>query len=180
MLRAYAVVLALVALASPAFTAEQLTPSWMTAHEAAKNVEMDVVAAYNPNNSNWNFNGYHDGNATVVVPEGWRVRIDFTTRDGNVPHSLVVIDDPGRDNLPLEAGREQTAFSRAYSKSPIQGISAGDEDVISFTAKRAGNYLWFCGVPGHGQSGMWIHFEVRSDADAPYMIVAEGAAPGRT
>ena len=179
MLRAYAVALALVALAGPAFAEERLTPSWMIVHENDKNVEMDVVAAYNPNNSNWNFNGYHDGNATVVVPEGWRVRIGFTTLDGNVPHSLVVIDDPGSDNLPLEAGREQTAFSRAYSKSPIQGISAGDEDVISFTAKRAGDYLWFCGVPGHGQSGMWIYFKVTVEADSPHLLLAQDVGPGR-
>ena len=82
-------------------------------------------------------------------------------------------------NLPPEAGREQTAGSRAYSKSPIQGISAGNEDVISFTAKRAGDYLWFCGVPGHGQSGMWVYFQVNADADAPYLTVAADAEPGR-
>ena len=179
MLRAFTAALALLALAVPAVAEERLTPSWMTVQGDTKSVEMDVIAAFNANNSNWNFNGYHDGNMTVVVPEGWRVRIDFTTRDANVPHSLVVIADPGRDNLPPEAGREQTAFSRAYSKSPIQGISAGDADVISFTAKRAGDYLWYCGVPGHGQSGMWVYFRVSTDADAPYLIVAADAGPGR-
>jgi sulfocyanin len=152
----------------------------MTVHEDARNVEMDVVAGFNPNNSSWNFNGYHDGNMTVVVPEGWRVRIDFTSRDGNVPHSLVVIADPGRENLPMEAGREHTAISSAYPKSPIQGISAGDKDVISFTAKKAGDYLWFCGVPRHGLSGMWVYFKVSADADQPYVTIAEGAAEGRT
>ncbi|HSC28885.1 MAG TPA: sulfocyanin-like copper-binding protein, partial [Vicinamibacterales bacterium] len=147
-------VVALLVLAGPGFAEERLTPSWMTVQADAKSVEMDVIAAFNANNSNWNFNGYHDGHMTVVVPEGWRVRIDFSTRDANVPHSLVVIADPGRENLPAQAGREQTAFSRAYSKSPIPGISAGGTDVISFTAKKAGDYLWFCGVPGHGRSGM--------------------------
>jgi sulfocyanin len=176
LLRALVVALSLLALVGPSRAEERFTPSWMTVHEDAKSVEMDVVAAWNPNNNNMNFNGYHDGDMIVVVPGGWRVRIDFTTRDANVPHSLVVIADPGRENLPNEAGREQTAFSRAYSKSPIQGLSAGDKDVISFTAKEAGEYLWFCGVPGHGLGGMWVYFNVSADADQPY---AEAEAQGR-
>ena len=166
--------------AGPVQAEERLAPSWMTIDAGAKNVAMDVVAGFNPNNSSWNFNGYYEGNATVVVPAGWSVRIALTNRDGDVPHSLVVIDDPGgADELPLQAGREQTAIPRAYSKSPEQGISAGDQDVVSFKTREAGDYLWFCGVPGHGQSGMWIYFEVAADADAPYLTVAEDAEPGR-
>jgi sulfocyanin len=159
---------------------EQLTPSWMTIDGGARKVAMDVVAGFNANNSSWNFNGYYAGNATVVVPAGWGVRITLSNRDGDVPHSLVVMDEPGSpDDLPLQAGREQVAISRAYSKSPEQGISAGDQDVVAFKTKEAGDYLWFCGVPGHGQSGMWIYFEVAANADAPYLTAAEGAEPGR-
>jgi sulfocyanin len=181
LLRALVAALWLLALTGPGFAEEKrLVPSWMTVQDNPKDVTMDVVAGFNASNSNWNFNGYHDGAMTVVVPEGWRVRIDFTTLDGNMPHSLVVIADPGRENLPLEAGREHTAFSRAYSKSPIAGISPGDEDVISFTAKKAGDYLWFCGVPGHGQSGMWVYFRVSAEVDEPYITIAEGAEEGRT
>ena len=172
----------LLLLASPALirAEERVTPSWMTVEAGAKQVAMDVVAGFNANNSSWNFNGYYGGNATVVVPGGWDVRITLTNRDGDVPHSLVVIDEPASpDDLPLQAGREQVAIPRAYSKSPEQGISAGDEDVVAFKTKQAGDYLWFCGVPGHGQSGMWIYFEVAADADAPYLTVAEGAEAGR-
>jgi Sulfocyanin (SoxE) domain len=97
-----------------------------------------------------------------------------------VPHSLVVMADPGEANLPLQAGREQTAFARAYSRSPEQGISAGDQDVVSFRADEAGDYLWFCGVPGHGQSGMWTRFAVAADTDAPYVTIAVDAEPGRS
>jgi sulfocyanin len=159
---------------------EQVVPSWMRVEGGAKKVAMDVVAGFNANNSSWNFNGYHGGNATVVVPAGWDVRITLTNRDGDVPHSLVVIEEPARpDDLPLQAGREQVAIPRAYSKSPEQGISAGDQDVVAFKTKEAGDYLWFCGVPGHGQSGMWIYFDVAAGADAPYLTVAEGAEAGR-
>ena len=179
MLRALAAALSLLTLAGPGFAKEQLTPSWMTVDEGARKVAMDVVAGFNPNNSSWNFNGYHDGNMTVVVPEGWRVEITFANRDGDVPHSLVVMADPGQENLPLEAGREQTVFSRAYSKSPTQGLSAGEKDLISFTAKKAGDYLWYCGVAGHGQSGMWVNFKVNAEADRPYVTIAEGAEEAR-
>jgi sulfocyanin len=164
---------------SSSLAEEQIVPSWMTIDAGAQKVTMDVVAGFNPNNGSWNFNGYYDGNLTVIVPEGWRVEIAFTNRDGDVPHSLVVMADPGAGNLPLQAGREQTAFSRAYSKSPEQGISAGDQDAVSFKADEVGDYLWFCGVPGHGQSGMWTRFAVAADADTPYVTIAAAAPPGR-
>ena len=56
---------------------------------------MDVIAGFNPNNSNWNYNGYHDGDLTVVLPLGWNVRMTFTNHDADVPHSLVVMADVG-------------------------------------------------------------------------------------
>jgi sulfocyanin len=178
MLRALSLVVALAA--GPVPAVGQMVPSWMTVDAGARKVTMDVIAGFNPNNSNWNFNGYYEGDLTVVVPEGWRVEITFGNRDGDVPHSLVVMADPGSDNLPLQAGREQVAFSRAYSKSPEQGISAGDHDTVAFTANKTGDFLWFCGVPGHGQSGMWTRFAVTVAAEQPYVMIADGAEAGRT
>jgi sulfocyanin len=139
---------------------------------------MDVVAGFNPNNNNWNFNGYYEGTLTVVVPEGWRVAIDFTNRDANYPHSLVVITDPG-DDLPEQAGRDEVAIKRAYSKSPIEGIFGNDQDTISFQAAPAGEYLLYCGVPAHGLSGMWVRLTISADAEQPYVTIAEGADAGR-
>jgi sulfocyanin len=171
---------ALLLIAVPATAAEeQLVPTWMTVHTGAHKVTIDVVAGSNPNNSNWNFNGYYDGDITVVVPQGWEVEMTLTHRDGAVPHSLVVMADPGMDNLPLQAGREQAAFPRAYSRSPEQGISAGDRDTIAFLANETGDFLWFCGVPGHGQSGMWTRFVVTDDAETPYVAITGAAEPGR-
>jgi sulfocyanin len=173
--------MALVLLAAEAWAAEErVVPSWMTVDPGGQRVTMDVVAGFNPNNSNWNFNGYYEGDMTVVVPEGWRVDITLSNRDGDVPHSLVVMADPGQDNLPLQAGREQAAFARAYSKSPEQGISAGAQDTISFEADKTGDFLWFCGVPGHGQSGMWTRFTVENGPEEPYVTIAAGAEEGRT
>jgi sulfocyanin len=173
-------VAALLLIATPATAAqEQLVPTWMTVDAGAHKVTIDVVAGFNPNNSNWNFNGYYDGDITVVVPEGWQVEITLTHRDGEAPHSLVVMANPGTDNLPLQAGREQGAFPRAYSRSPEQGIAAGDHDTIAFQTNKSGNFLWFCGVPGHGQSGMWTRFAVNGDAETPYITITGNAEPGR-
>jgi sulfocyanin len=173
--------MALVLLAAEAWAAEErVVPSWMTVDAGAQKVTMDVVAGFNPNNSSWNFNGYYEGDMTVVVPEGWRVEITLSNGDGDVPHSLVVMADPGQDNLPLQAGREQAAFARAYSKSPEQGISAGTQDTISFEADKTGDFLWFCGVPGHGQSGMWTRFTVGNGPEEPYVTIAAGVEEGRT
>jgi sulfocyanin len=177
-LKPLAAALLLIATAAGA-AEERMVPTWMTVDVGAHKMTMDVVAGFNPNNSNWNFNGYYDGDMTVVVPEGWQVEITLTNRDGGLPHSLVVMADPGSDNLPLQAGREQAALPRAYSRSPEQGISAGDLDTIAFKTNKTGDFLWFCGVPGHGQSGMWIRFAVRGDAETPYIIFTGNAEPGR-
>ena len=178
MLKSLAAALLLIATAAWA-AEERMVPSWMTVDTGAQKVTMDVVAGFNPSNSNWNLNGYYEGDMTVVVPQGWRVEITLTNRDGDVPHSLVVMADPGADNLPLQAGREQAAFPRAYSRSPEQGISAGGQDTIAFETNETGDFLWFCGVPGHGQSGMWMRFAVTSDAETPYITITADAEPGR-
>jgi sulfocyanin len=173
---------ALLLIATPATAAEeQLVPTWMTVDAGAHKVTMDVVAGFNPNNSNWNFNGYYEGNMTVVVPEGWRVAIGFSNRDANFPHSLVVIADPGsEDDLPAQAGREDVAISRAYSKSPIEGIFSNEQDTVAFTAAPAGDYLLYCGVPAHGLSGMWVNLTISAETEEPYVTIAEDAEAGRT
>jgi sulfocyanin len=175
-----ATVLSWLAWAGPVQAEDRLTPSWMAVDADTRKIEMDIVAGYNVNNNNWNFNGYYNGGLTVTVPLGWSVRIAFSSLDGNYPHSLVIIDDPGApDNLPMQAGREDVGIRRAYSKNPLGGIFANDRDTLSFKVKEAGDYLIFCGVPGHGVAGMWVFFKVSADADTPYISVAESADEGR-
>ncbi|MGB8273832.1 MAG: sulfocyanin-like copper-binding protein [Alphaproteobacteria bacterium] len=134
--------------------------SWMTADAAAKTVVLDIVSGWNGNNSALNYNGYHDGDATVTVPAGWTVEIKFTNNDSNLPHSIVLTKTYTKEEMPETAGRAEVAIPRAYSRDPEAGIAGGEKDDFRFKAATAGKYLMICGAPGHARSGMWIHFEV--------------------
>src|ERR1700759_3607703 len=80
---------ALLAFAYPALAALQ-TPSWMKVNAQAKSVALDIVAGSNANNGALNFNGFYGGDMTVVIPQGWTVKVTFTNHDGMLPHSVLV------------------------------------------------------------------------------------------
>jgi len=169
-------------LAGPHPAAEQTLPaqpSWMKVDAAKKNLTVDIASGWNANNAALNFNGYYDGNMTLVVPVGWRVEMTFINRDGDNPHSIVVTEAYPPDALPEKAGREEAAIKRAYTINPLQGLFAGESDSMRFKVSSADRYLLFCGVPGHGIGGMWTRLDVRDGIDAPFVEYAEGAEPGR-
>jgi FtsP/CotA-like multicopper oxidase with cupredoxin domain len=158
----------------------QAAPSWLKADPASRRAEVDVVAAFNENNTNWNFNGHHTGNATLLVPVGWTVEIAFRNHEAEIPHSLVVTADPGDEaRLPAEAGRDAAAFPGAHTEDPVVGTGHEGSESFSFRADKPGDFLWYCGVPGHGNAGMWVRFRVAGDLGAPALEVAGGAEPGR-
>jgi uncharacterized cupredoxin-like copper-binding protein len=59
------------------------------------------------------------------------------------------------------------AIPRAYTNKVAEGLVQEAKDVIRFTAPDSGSYRIFCGVPGHGLSGMWIRFTVDPTAKEP-------------
>jgi hypothetical protein len=81
--------------------------------------------------------------------------INFVNLDGT-PHSAELI--PDEDPMPSMGG--DPAIPGAYTKDVTQGLPQGGTDVIRFTALPSGSFRIFCGVPGPGQSGMWIRFKV--------------------
>lgn len=168
-------------LVSPALAAEApVNPSWLKADVAARTAEFDVVAAFNENNEHWNFNGYHTGNATVMVPPGWTVRVPFRNEEEEIPHSLVVIADLGDvEQHPSETGEDAAAFPGAHTANPVEGSEIGKSETFTFRADKPGDYLWYCGVAGHGNAGMWIRFQVAEGVDAPAVVLAADAEPGR-
>ena len=137
---------------------EKITPSWMVVDSSNKLVTFTLTSAYNGNNGSWNYNGFYNGSANLVVPQGWNVNLKFVNPDGNYRHSVAVIKMWDGD-VPQEADESLVAIARAYSLSPSQGCLSCEEDV-KFKAKNRddytiGKYSAFCGVPGHGGSGMW-------------------------
>ncbi len=169
-------VIALLLATASARADTQAAPSWLKADPASRRAEVDVVAAFNENNANWNFNGHHTGNATLLVPVGWTVEIAFRNREAEIPHSLVVTADPGDEaRLPAEAGRDAAAFPGAHTEDPVEGTGHEGGDTVSFEADKVGDFVWYCGVPGHGNAGMWIRFRVAGDLEAPALAVADGA-----
>jgi plastocyanin len=129
---------------------------------ATKTVTFELVAGAHGAKSPFNFNGYIDGEANLIVPPGSKVVMPFYQADGT-PHSAEVIAD--KDPMPNSGG--DPAIPRAYTNKLIEGLPQEARDTISFTAPDTGSFRIFCGVPGHGLSGMWIRFTVDPKAKEP-------------
>jgi sulfocyanin len=155
-------------------------PSWMQVDAAAEKVTLDMVSGWNGNNGALNYNGYHDGDVTVVIPAGWTVEVKFRNNDSSLPHSILVTKPYAKNEFPEIAGRDRVAVARAYSRSPEAGIGGGQTDDFRFKADPAGKYYFLCGVPGHAMAGMWVHLDISPEAKEPGVIIAPGAQSGRT
>lgn len=142
-------------------------PDWFTIDEAAKTVMIDVSAGSTDANNHWNFNGYFEGNATIVVPEGYAVTINFTNSDPLTTHSIGV--DAIRSEFPTVFDDPSPVFAGAISPNPTSmtdGTAPGQSATLTFTAGAAGEYSLLCYIPGHATTGMWINFTVSSDGSA--------------
>ena len=141
--------------------------SWLEWNDATKSLKFRLIAGLigRGAKSPFNFNGYVDGELTLVVPAAATVVMSFVNEDGT-PHSAVVIPD----SLPLPTMAEEAAIPRAYTTKASEGLGYYATDVMRFKAAPTGKYLIYCGVPGHGLSGMWIRLRVDSTAVAPAML----------
>jgi sulfocyanin len=171
MLKTLPSLLALVLLAAPAAAQQAalpaIDPKWMTVDSAAKRVSFDVIAGHTPENGALNFNGFKNGGLTFVVPAGWTVTMNFTNRDGNLPHSVQIIAD--KPPLPLRA--VEPAIPGAATKDADMGSSSSAAlERFRFTAEPAGNYIIFCAVAGHGMAGMWARLWVNDTARMPWIM----------
>lgn len=163
--RPFAVVLAF-ALGHLLFTtslvaADLTVPSWIQVDHRDRVVRLTLVAGETDVNNHWNFNGYHDGNATVVVPQNYRVELELVNRDPEHPHSVAVLEQIG--DYPRAFTRVEPAFAGAITEnatSERRATASGESDSIEFEVRKAGDYALVCLVPGHAVEGMWIHFRV--------------------
>jgi Sulfocyanin (SoxE) domain len=108
------------------------------------------------------FNGYRNGEGSLVVPPKANMVINFVNKDGT-PHSAIVISGEG----PIPNAASDPAIPRAYTNKVLEGLPQEAGDVMRFPMPETGTYRIFCGVPGHGLSGMWIWLKVDPAAKTP-------------
>lgn len=148
---------------------ELTVPDWMSVDEDAGTVTLELVAGETDANTSWNFNGHHSGDATVVVPEGYEITIEFDNQDQAVAHSVGVDEQVG--GYPATFDEVTPAFDGAVTSGAAKMASAtqpGESETITFTASEAGEYALVCYVPAHATQGMWIRFDVSADGEAGF------------
>jgi len=138
--------------------------AWLKWNPDTRTVTFQLIAGVPASASPFNFNGFTDGKLTLVVPAGATVVMPFVNEDG-VPHSAEVISGTG----PIPNMGGDAAIPRAYTIKLLEGLNQGEKDVMRFTAAPAATYRIFCGVPGHGLSGMHIDMRVDANAKEPVM-----------
>jgi hypothetical protein len=151
--------LAAVGVTSPVLGQVKIDPTWLTWDAGTSTATFKLIAGMQGGKSPFNFNGFIDDELTLVVPENAMVVINFINEDG-VPHSAELID--ATKPVPNMSG--DPAIPRAYTRKALEGLNQGEGDAMKFKASPVGDYRIFCGVPGHGISGMYIGFAVKADA----------------
>jgi sulfocyanin len=153
--------------AAPA-AGEVTMPDWYQMD--GNNVTLDITAGLDATGNYWNFNGYQNGNLTIMVPEGANVTVNFANNDPNMPHSIGVHENfataPATPNV-------TPVFEGAISEDPESMTGAtlpGESESFSFVASTAGEYTIVCYIPAHAISGMWIKFVVSADGQAGAMM----------
>ena len=157
---------------APTTQSPQIDCTWLTVDSANKTATLQLTAGLTSLNSGLNFNGFKDGGLTFTVPLNWSVVIEFSNRDGALPHSVQVIDTVKS----IPPGPVDPAFPRAMSARLMEGIVPQGKDSFRFTAGKAGSYWIFCAVPGHGLAGMWIRFRVSATEKQPNLTATPSAA----
>jgi sulfocyanin SoxE-like protein len=146
----------------------KIDPAWLRSDAVSKTVDFKLVAGLTDANGGMNFNGFGRGGLVLTVPQGWTVVLHFRSEDPNLPHSVEVITDAAV----IPTGPVPPAFEHATTGRLDQGFSAGQGADVRFVSGKAGPFLIFCAVPGHGAAGMWIRLAVSETADKPTLATA--------
>jgi hypothetical protein len=135
---------------------EAAPDKWLSYDPATNTVTFELIAGP------FTFNGYRNGEGTLLVPSKANMVINFINKDGT-PHSAIVISGEG----PIPNSATDPAIPRAYTTKVLEGLPQEGSDVMRFPVPETGSYRIFCGVPGHGLSGMWIWLKIDPAAKAP-------------
>ena len=156
------------AAAAQTATGGKIDPTWLRTDAASKTVDFKLVAGLTNDNGGMNFNGFGRGGLVLTVPQGWTVALHFKNEDPNLPHSVEVVPEAAA----IPTGPVPPAFEHATTGRLEQGFSTGQGAEIRFAAAKAGSFLIFCAVPGHGAAGMWVRLAVSEAADKPALATA--------
>lgn len=107
---------------------------WLSFDTAAKTVRFQLIAGLTGLNGALNFNGFRDGQLTLVVPVGWQTEIDFRNHDGVLTHSAKVI----APQTPPPALPGDPAIPRAFTLKLAQGLPSEATGDMRFAAQPAG------------------------------------------
>ncbi len=152
-----------------------ISPDWMKFDPEKQVVQLLLVGAADATLGTMNYNGYGNGDMTIIIPFGWKVEVTFRNKGlGAIPHSLAIVNESIA--MPLEGGI--IAFPRATTVKLVPGLLAGEEDSFKFVANKEGRFLLFCGVTGHGIQGMWDYLIVSKEAKVPSVLVSRTAVAG--
>jgi hypothetical protein len=154
-------------------------PSWIKNNSASKTVEIEIVADWNQvaryakgvRLDVIDFNGFWNGNVTLIVPTAWSVRIGFINGSANFRHSLMPTRPYVQSEMPMKL-REQDALWGAYTVPP-EGVSPTETAQVSFVAQQSGSYFLACARNGHLMSGHWIGLDVKDGLDQAVAVIHE-------
>ena len=164
--------------------AEPFTPSWLVNRPEKRAVTIDLAAAWNTNNAQANWNGFHAGALTLVVPRGWQVVLHLHNLDAEYPHSLVLTRAYPPSEMPLRLTAAEAAVAQAFTPAPEVGDPPGAASTVTFTADPPGDYYLACGVPVHLMDDMYLRFRISDEvltaqAVLDEALVAKDALAGR-
>ncbi len=150
-----------------------------------------------PGTQPYNFNGTSWGRLNYYLPEGVNIWLQYTD-NMNISHSdhlfrapsawngqpkIPQVADPGAagwtqigpaigSRLPADSTYNNgTGQVNGTSFNPYSG-----EVFIPGTNLTSGLYLFICGVPGHGEDGMYAYVHVSSSIHNPYYVIKNSGA----
>ena len=170
--------------AGSAGAGEPFTPSWLVNRPEKRAVTIDLAAAWNTNNAQANWNGFHAGALTLVVPAGWQVVLHLHNLDAEYLHSLVLTRAYPPSEMPLRLTAAEAAVAQAFTPAPEVGDPPGAASTVTFTADPPGDYYLACGVPVHLMDDMYLRFKISDEvltaqAVLDEALVAKDALAGR-